>query len=162
MPTTLSQLETARQHIQTLEDMNRNAQSALMGARSERDEARTQRDEARKQMIENADNAAKFAEASNAEAQRQRQHIRRLFNSIFHLNIDLARKAGYIDRVKECDAKTEPTTVIEPDMFNIDSARDDLARARSSNMVDKVIDGMDPEILDQVLGREPDSDLYRG
>lgn len=141
----------AKRHLASAEDMIRNSNSALAQTRTERDKAREERDIAVKVGVD-----------MSAEISRQRQHVRRLFNSIFHLNFDLARKVGYIDRVKECDAQISPTAVTEPASFDIDRARDELSGARSDRMVSGVIDGMDPDILDQVLGRDPDADYVRG
>lgn len=98
-------------------DNARNAMNVVATARAERDSAREERDATQKRL-----------ESMTSLAVSQRGHIRRLFNSIFHLNLELARKAGYIDRVR----------------------------------VASVIDGMDSEVLDQVLGRDPDADYVRG
>lgn len=141
-------------------DATRNAGSAAQTARIERDQARMKVEEAAQQLIENDRHFVRL----QAESRRDSQHIRRLFNSIFHLNLELARKAGYIDRVKEMDSVHVGMPVVsEPDMGTIiDRERDNLANARSDRRVASVIDGMDSEVLDQVLGRDDEADYDRG
>lgn len=154
MPTKSSRaLKEARRDLAFAEDMNRNAASTLAQTRAERDKAREERDIAVKVGVD-----------MSAEISRQRQHVRRLFNSIFHLNLDLARKVGYIDRVKETDSdiRTSVEPIMATDFPDIDRERDALAGARSEKMVASVIDGMDSDVLDQVLGRDPDADYDRG
>lgn len=135
----------------------RNANSSLAYVRTRRDEA-----------VEQRDKATALTAHLDAVNTRHRQHIRRLFASIFTLNLELARKGGYIDRVKETES-TNKVDITESELDRmwpeqeIAAARDDLAGARSERMVARVIDGMDSEVLDQVLGREPDAmDYDRG
>lgn len=157
MPTRLSNAtKQARRERDAAESMRndavdnaRNAMNVVATARAERDSAREERDATQKRF-----------ESITSLAVSQRGHIRRLFNSIFHLNLELARKAGYIDRVREEDAGGP---VVEPvEGVDVDTARDALAGARSEKMVASVIDGMDDDVLDQVLGRDLDADYVRG
>lgn len=141
-----------RRELDQMTDVARNSENVIRVIRSERDTARHERDEV----------SGKFLRLE-AMLLQQRQHVRRLFNSIFHVNLDLARKAGYIDRVKEMDsANGLSARVTEPMSDIVDQERDNLYGARSERMVNSIIDGMDPDILDQVLGRNDDMDYERG
>lgn len=144
-------------------DTARNATSALQTARLERGEARDAAAAARAEIASLKSDSALYSQSVLAEHQRQHAHIRRLFTSVFRLNLELARKGGYIDRVKETDAKGEP--IIDPELGwpeEVNAEREKLAGARSETMVARVIDGMDTDVLDAVLGRDPDADYMRG
>lgn len=145
-----------RRELDTMTDAARNAENVARAMRAERDQARIETESIHDQLRENDRNCLNMM----SEIGRGHQHVRRLFASIFHLNLELARKAGYIDRVKEMDAQS-PESIIGPAEF-IDRERDNLAGARSDKMVASVIDGMDPDILDQVLGRNDEVDFERG
>jgi len=147
-------LEKARDRITTLENQQRNLMTSLATERNSTDILRREAGEAQAKIDSLEGSHSRFAEAVHADAQRQRQHIRRLFNSIFHANLEIARKAGYIDRVREQDAITAGD-VVEPTEggINVDRARAHLADAANDRTVNSILDGMDPDVLDQVLGR---------
>lgn len=161
-------MDNKTEEIECLNILMNDADASIAELAKQRDEARAERDETKQEIASLKESSQKYAEAVLADSLRQRQHIRRLFNSIFILNLELARKGGYIDRVKETDS-TNKADLTEPELGRmwpeqeIDAARGDLAGARSERMVARVIDGMDNEVLDQVLGREPDAmDYDRG
>lgn len=148
-------MDKKNDEIESLTICLNDADVSMAAVAKQRDEARAERDETQKKL-----------DGMTSYATSQRLHIRRLFASVFTLNLELARKGGYIDRVKETDANRVDITEPEPGRIwpeQVDAAREDLAGARSERMVARVIDGMDTEVLDQVLGREPDAmDYDRG
>lgn len=149
----ITKLAKLQRHLDAVLDTARNAASTLQAVRYERDQARKE-----------AEDAGNSEKNIRAQVALQRTHVRRLFASIFHLNLELARKNGYIDRVRETDEDRSiagpASDEISPEQ--VDAAREYLAGARSDKMVARVIDGMDTDVLDQVLGRTNDADYERG
>lgn len=140
-------IQKLRDELAVQQEFNRNSTSSLAYVRGEREKAREERDQALQELI-----------AVRAHLDNQRRHIRHLFESVYALNIQLSRRDGFIDRVRELDkAVVEP--VIEADIGGIvDRERSNLYNASNERSVNRVLDGMDPEILDQVLGRRADED----
>lgn len=158
-------MDKKNEDIENLKIVLNDADASMAALAKQRDEARAERDQARQEIESLNQSGQIYGQAVLADSIRQRQHIRRLFNSIFILNLELARKAGYIDRVKETDENKVDLFEPEPGHIwpeQVDAAREELAGARSERMVNRVIDGMDSDVLDQVLGRTDDADFERG
>lgn len=83
------------------------------------------------------------------------------------LRLELARKEGYIDRIRETDAGAITTPVRNPmpgeiDTFFLDDVRGAMAKADDGTF-DRMVSSMSEETLNKVLGKTNDeqSDILR-
>lgn len=148
-------------------DTARNAASAAQAARKQRDEAQAELAEIRETMkarianLENQLGAEQRQRAAISQALQDRiKRIRDLFATIFNLHVEIGRKDGYITRVRERDNPSGPESTQEP---NADpgALRESLARAVGESAVASILDSVDSDTLDQVLGRNPDQGFER-
>lgn len=145
-----------REELALSMDMNRNAIDALKVVRAERDILRTEAEKLKK------DTATIFAALNTAELQSQKK-TQRLFQVIFDLHLKAARHEGYIQRVVDLDS-SGTRSGIEADMAremdDILGLRRDVAGAPSETERDSILDSVDTETLDQVLGKAPQQDRF--
>lgn len=133
-------LDKARSEIITLHDMIRNGTTALTESRRERDDAFRARDDADDHL-----------KATMAHLHLARQRMRRLLEQVLSANLRIARREGYIDRVREAEAAgAEPA--VDADA-SIDLMRSDLLNATTDRQVGRVLDGLDDETIAEILGR---------
>lgn len=148
MPTITQKL---RQEIDLLETAAINSRAQFQRVVKERDEAM-------------ANLATVMRSEKNAQdmlstlATSHRNHIRKLFEIIFRLNLENARKSGYIERVREKDSPVQQADGPFDTLAQIDAEleRERLLGATTERGVGRIIDGMDQETLDAVLGRGAD------
>lgn len=110
----------------------------------------------RKQLEMETNNRA----AALAMVNSRDKKIRSLFETILTLNIELGRKEGYISRVRERDNPYGPEPTQEP---NADPGlvRENLASAMGERAVASILDNIDLDMLDNVLGRPADMNFER-
>lgn len=109
---------------------------------------RGERDRAREEHGRSSDNAVGLVATIARHVQAQKKLLRMIYAG----DLKAARLAGYIDHVREAAAITGPAANAE-DHFDVDYERDRLINA-SERQFGQIIDGMNSEALDIVLGRE--------
>jgi len=156
-----------RRQLNEATDIARNAASATQLARTERDEAKAELAEIRETMkarianLENQLGAEQRQRAAISQALQDRiKRIRDLFATIFNLHVEIGRKEGYIARVRERDNPSGPESTQGPDA-DPGALRESLAQAVGESAVASILDSVDSDILDQVLGRSPDQGFER-
>lgn len=139
---------------QKLQDALGEAQSTIRNAEQALSEARNERDKAREAL-------GKFTEAANAHNRQNMAKIRALFGTIFAISIERARSGGYIDRVREIDNKNGISVGSVEAEIDFDRLRDDIATSPERQR-DRILDGLDQETFDTVLGRPEQFDPSNG
>lgn len=145
-----------REELALSMDMNRNAIDALKVVRAERDILRTEAEKLKK------DTATIFAALNTAELQSQKK-TQRLFQVIFDLHLKAAQHEGYIKRVTDLDgSRSQTTKVIDGEVGDGDVLRfrEEIYGAESETQRDSILDSLDTETLDQVLGKAPQQDRF--
>jgi hypothetical protein len=145
-----------REELALSMDMNRNAIDALKVVRAERDILRTEAEKLKK------DTATIFAALNTAELQSQKK-TQRLFQVIFDLHLKAAQHEGYIKRVTDLDgSRSQTTKVIDGEVGDGDVLRfrEEIYGAESETQRDSILDSLDTETLDQVLGKAPQKDRF--
>lgn len=110
------------------------------------------------------DEALRRAEAAEAVARMNAGKVRSMFAMIFKLELRVAHLGGYIARVEYDGHATTPIKEFGPDdLGSVGYARDALMEARGEGQRDRIIESMDTDTLDAVLGRTGDeqSDILR-
>jgi hypothetical protein len=151
-------------------DINRNMAEVATAKRVQVENLRVQIGNT---MIENADLKRQIESLKEANdhiagrhaaiEQSHRKQCRKLFSIIFDLQIELAHAQGYIIRVTDLDPPEARSGVSAERTTDIDdmlSLRDQLAGAETETMRDRILDSVDTETLDRVLGRGANDDRF--
>lgn len=136
----------AQKRNEELESQVMNAESILRSVRSERDKAQE---------------LAAHLDHRNIDlltaAKRTINIQKKLLRMVYASDLKTARLEGYIDHVREASITAsgvqEPTPGVD-----YDYERDRLLNA-GERQFGKIIDGMDSEVLDVLLGRDDDDDI---
>lgn len=113
---------------------------------------------------DNAYASERRAAVLEAQINNGAKKVRSLFGTVVKLQMESAQLKGYIDRVRELD-RISATDVTEP-VAGEDylTARDALMNASRQSQIDRIIDSVDEQTLEAILGRTDDdspSDLLR-
>lgn len=112
--------------------------------------ARAQRDLARNEMEEQSSRRNAAETQLHRAGEGNRIAKQKLFSEVLRLHIKSARLEGYIDRVRE-----EPSKVVDPKpTVRDESIRDMLLRNDNEKERGELLDMVDHETLDRVLGRD--------
>lgn len=150
MPTVTQKL---RDQIDLLETAAISSREQFQRVVKERDAAISQIS-----ILMNSEKAA-LSGAAAVEA-RYKGHIRKLFSIIYRQSLDSEHKAGWMARVREKENATQSASAPYEDdniaRLDLSLERERLAGATGDRAVGRIIDSMDTETLDAVLGRGAD------
>jgi len=111
--------------------------------------------------------AERRAQAAEAVVDMRQMRINELTSLLVRTKMEVARKEGYIDRVRESDAGAATTSVRNPalgelDPFLMDDVRSAMTQSDEGTF-DRIVSAMSQETLDKVMGKNPNeqSDILR-
>lgn len=145
-----------REELALSMDMNRNVIDALKVVRAERDLIRAEAEQL------NSERTSMLATLDAVERRSQKK-TQRLFQVIFDLHLKAAQHEGYIKRVTDLDgSRSQTTKVIDEEAGDGDILRfrEEIYGAESETQRDSILDSIDTETLDQVLGKAPQKDRF--